>query len=139
MKPLPRRLYAIAAIVLAAVIFVALNIAADATFTTEKLDLTDTGRYTLAQGTPNILANLNEPITLKFFYSKKTAADYAQINSYAGRVRDLLNQYAALAHGKIVLEEIDPEPFTAAEDQATPNGLSGAPGARALGSSGAHP
>src|ERR1043166_127806 len=127
MKPMPRRLYAIAAIVLAAVIFVALNIAADATFTTEKLDLTDTGRYTLAQGTRNILANLNEPITLKFFYSKKTAADYAQINSYAGRVRDLLNQYAALAHGKIVLEEIDPEPFTAAEDQATANGLSGAP------------
>jgi ABC-type uncharacterized transport system involved in gliding motility auxiliary subunit len=127
MKPLPRRLYAIAAIVLATVIFVALNIAADATFTTEKLDLTDTGRYTLAQGTRNILANLNEPITLKFFYSKKTAADYAQINSYAGRVRDLLNQYAALAHGKIVLEEIDPEPFTAAEDQATANGLSGAP------------
>lgn len=127
MRPLPRRLYALAAIVLAAVIFVALNIAADATFTTERLDLTDTGRYTLAQGTKNILANLDEPITLKFFFSKKVAADYAQITAYAGRVRDLLNEYAARSHGKIVLEEIDPEPFTAAEDQATANGLSGAP------------
>src|ERR1051325_5395119 len=106
MRPLPRRLYALAAIVLAAVIFVALNIAADATFTTERLDLTDPCRYTLAQGTKNILANLDEPITLKFFFSKKVAADYAQITAYAGRGRDLLNEYAARSHGKITLEEI---------------------------------
>jgi hypothetical protein len=35
-EPLSRRFYALAAIALAAVIFVALNIAADATFTTER-------------------------------------------------------------------------------------------------------
>ena len=127
MKPVPRRPYAITAIVLAAVIFVALNIAADATFTTSRVDLTANGQYTLAQGTKNIIANLQEPVVLKFFYSKKTAADYAQINAYAERVRDLLGEYAALSHGKIVLQEIDPEPFTAAEDQATASGLTGAP------------
>src|SRR5690348_16172750 len=127
MRPLSRRTYAIAAIVLAAIIFVALNIAADATFTTSRLDLTQNGQYTLAQGTKNILGKLQEPITLKFFYSKKVGAEYAQVNAYAGRVRDLLNEYAALSHGKIVLQEIDPEPFSEAEDQATANGLTGAP------------
>jgi len=127
MKPMSRRIYAIVAILLVAVIFVALNIAADATFTTTRLDLTQNGQYTLAQGTKDIIAKVQEPIHLKFFYSKKAAADYAQINAYANRVRDLLHEYAALSGGKIILEEIDPQPYTPAEDEASAAGLSGAP------------
>ena len=127
MKPVSRQIYAIAAIVLAAVVFVGINIAADATLTTERLDLTENGLYTLAPGTRHIIENLKEPITLKFYYSKKVAADYAQIQSYAEQVRDLLQRYAALSHGKIVVEEIDPEPFTPEEDEATAAGLSAAP------------
>jgi ABC-type uncharacterized transport system involved in gliding motility auxiliary subunit len=127
MKNLSRRTYAIAAIVLTAIIFVALNIAADATFTTERLDLTQTGAFTLAKGTKNIIAKIQDPITLKFFYSKKVAADYAQINAYAGRVHDLLEEYAARSHGKIIVEDVDAEPFTPAEDEAAADGLSGAP------------
>jgi ABC-type uncharacterized transport system involved in gliding motility auxiliary subunit len=127
MKPLTRRLYALGAISLVAVIFVALNIAADATFTTTRLDLTQNRLYTLSPGTVHTLDQLVEPITLKFYYSKKVAAQYAQINSYAGRVRDLLGEYAAQSHGKIILEEIDAEPFTTAEDAAAAAGLTGAP------------
>lgn len=127
MKPLSRRLYAISALVLAAVLFVALNIAADALITTARLDLTETGQFTIADGTRNIIAKIPEPITLKFYYSKKVAADYAQTAAYAKRVRDLLGEYAALSHGKIILQDIDPEPFTAAEDEASANGLTAAP------------
>ncbi len=127
MKPLSRRLYAIGAMIAAVAIFVGLNIAADALFTTDRLDLTENGLYTLAPGTKDIIANLREPITLKFFYSKKVASDYAQIQAYAGRVRDLLQEYAARSHGKIVVQEIDPEPYTQAEDEASASGLSGAP------------
>jgi ABC-type uncharacterized transport system involved in gliding motility auxiliary subunit len=127
MTPLSRRLYALAALVLVAIIFLTLNIAADASFTTARLDLTQNGVYTLAKGTRNIIAKLDEPVRLRFFYSKKTASAYAQINSYAGRVRDLLREYAALSHGKIILQEVDPEPYTPEEDEATAEGLSGAP------------
>ena len=127
MTSMPRRLYAISAIVLAAVIFVALNIAADTLLTTERLDLTQTGVYTLARGTKHIVENLKEPITLRFFYTKKIGAGYPQINAYAKRVRDLLEEYAARSDGKIILQEIDPEPFTPEEDEATAAGLSGAP------------
>jgi ABC-type uncharacterized transport system involved in gliding motility auxiliary subunit len=49
------------------------------------------------------------------------------VSAYAGRVRDLLNEYAALSDGKIIFEEIDPEPFSEAEDEANANGLTGAP------------
>ena len=127
MKPLSRRIYALAALVLAAVIFVALNIAADSTLTSSRLDLTQNGVYTLAKGTKNIIAHLKEPITLRFYYTKKVGASYPQINAYAKRVRDLLEEYAARSDGKIILEQIDPEPFTSEEDQATAEGLSGAP------------
>jgi ABC-type uncharacterized transport system involved in gliding motility auxiliary subunit len=127
MKHLSRRTYAIVAVILAAVIFVALNSAADATLTTTRLDLTENGRYTLAAGTKNIVRNLKEPIVLKFFFSKKSASDYATVTAYAAQVRDLLNEYAALSHGKIIVEEFDPQPFSEAEDQAQANGLTAAP------------
>ena len=127
MTALPRRLYAIAALTLAAVIFVALNIAADTLLTTERLDLTQTGVYTLARGTKHIIENIKEPITLRFFYTKKIGAGYPSINAYAKRVRDLLEEYAARSDGKIILQEVDPEPFTPEEDEATADGLSGAP------------
>jgi len=126
MKLTPR-LYAFATILLAAIAFVAINIAADTALTTAKLDLTENGQFTLAQGTRNIIANLKEPVTLRFYFSKDVAADYAQTVDYARRVRDLLGEYAALSHGRILLEELDPEPYTEAEDRATASGLTGAP------------
>ncbi len=124
---MPRRTYAIAAIILASIIFVAINIAADSLVTTAKLDLTRNGQFTLAKGTRNIVRGLKEPVTLRFFFSKKVAADYAQTTAYADRVRDLLREYASLSHGNIILEEIDSEPFTPEEDQAAADGLTPAP------------
>ena len=67
MRPLSRRLYAILALVFAAIIFVSINIVADNWITTAKLDLTENGQFTLADGTRNILAKIPEPITLKFY------------------------------------------------------------------------
>jgi ABC-type uncharacterized transport system involved in gliding motility auxiliary subunit len=122
-----RRSYAISAIVLAAIIFVAINIAADTFFTDARIDLTENGQFSLAQGTRNIIGSLKEPITLRFFFSKKIAADYAQTNAYAGRVRDLLREYAAISHGNVIVQEIDPEPFTPEEDEAAADGLNAAP------------
>ncbi len=127
MKSLSRRHYAIAAVVLAVALFLAFNIAIDSAITNAKLDLTENGRFTLAQGTRNIITNLREPVTLRFFFSKKAASEYAQTRTYAGHVRDLLHAYAARSHGKIILEEVDPEPFTPSEDEATGAGISGVP------------
>jgi len=127
MNNLSRRTYAIATVVLAAILFVIVNIVADTWLTTAKLDLTENGQFTLAQGTRNIIANLQEPVTLRFYYSKQVAAEYASTAAYAKRVSDLLGEYSALSHGKIIVEEIDPQPYTEAEDQATAQGLTGAP------------
>src|ERR1700761_6173741 len=105
MNNLSRRSYDILTIVFAVIVFVALNIAADTWLTTAKIGLTATGQFTLAKGTRNIIKNLQEPITLRFYYSKQVAAEYASTAAYAKRVRDLLGEYESLSHGKIILEE----------------------------------
>src|ERR1700749_672760 len=118
-----RRTYAFSAMALAAILFVGLNIFADAFFTNARLDLTQNGQFTLSRGTRNILASLREPVTLKFYYSRTAGARYAATASYAKRVRDLLGEYVALGHGKLIPQEIDPEPFTPEEDEASAAGL----------------
>ena len=73
MTPISRRLYAVGAVILAAVIFVMLNIAADTALTGSRIDLTENGLFTLSQGTKNIIARLPEPVTLKFGQIPSTA------------------------------------------------------------------
>src|SRR6266550_4133016 len=127
MNLLSRRIYALGAIALAVVLFVALNIVSNAWLGTAQLDLTQNRLYTVSPGTKATLDKLPEPVTLRFYFSREPATSYATIVAYARRVRDLLQEYAALGHGKIIFEEIDPRPFTPAEDDAVAQGLTGAP------------
>jgi ABC-type uncharacterized transport system involved in gliding motility auxiliary subunit len=127
MKPLPRRIYALAAIALIVVLFVAVNIVSAFWLRTARVDLTQNGLYTVSAGTKDTLAKLPEPITLRFYFSRESAAGFASIVAYSSRVRDLLQEYTALAGSKLILEEIDPAPFTPAEDEAVAQGLTGAP------------
>jgi ABC-type uncharacterized transport system involved in gliding motility auxiliary subunit len=122
-----QRSFTFIALVLAAIIFVGINIFSANLLTAERLDLTENGSYTISDGTRAIIAKLPEPVTLKFYYSRNTAAEYAATVAYAKRVRDLLGQYASLSHGKIILQDIDPEPFTPEEDEAGAAGLQPAP------------
>src|ERR1035441_3871110 len=111
-----RRTYAFSALALAAILFIGTNVFAENFFTDARLDLTQNRQFTLSRGTRNILAKLQEPVTLKFYYSRTAGARYASTAAYSKRVRDLLDEYVALGHGKLILQEVDPEPFTPEED-----------------------
>src|SRR3954468_6155386 len=100
MKQLSHRVYALIAIALAVVLFIAVNIVSNQWLNTARLDLTQNKLYTVSPGTEATLGKLPEPVTLRFYFSRKPASGYASIVAYAGRVRDLLQEYAALAHGK---------------------------------------
>ena len=49
------------------------------------------------------------------------------LDTYATRVRELLEEIAARSHGKVILETIDPLPFSEAEDRAAGYGLTAVP------------
>ena len=92
-----------------------------------RVDLTENKLFTLAAGTREIVQDIDEPINLYFFFSEKASEDLTTLRAYANRVRELLQEYALLADGKINLQLIDPEPFSDAEDRAAAFGLQGVP------------
>ena len=106
-----------------AVIFLAGNIVVSNWFSSARLDLTENHLYSISKGTKKTLADLNEPITLTFFYSRDAAAAYPQVRTYGARVRELLQTYSRRSRGKVRILEVDPVRFTEAEDQAVAAGL----------------
>lgn len=119
-------------LVAAFALFFAVNVGSNQGLRDARLDLTQARLYTLSDGTRNVLKNVQEPITLRFFFSDKLASQAPQLKQYGQRVRELLERYAALSGGKIRLEVIDPEPFSEAEDRAVQAGVQAVP----LGQSG---
>jgi ABC-type uncharacterized transport system involved in gliding motility auxiliary subunit len=92
-----------------------------------RIDLTEDGLYSLADGTRNIVSGLEEPIELLFFYSETAAADQPQIRSYGTRVQELLKEIVIASGGKLELTVVDPEPFSEEEDLATQYGVQAVP------------
>jgi ABC-type uncharacterized transport system involved in gliding motility auxiliary subunit len=112
---------------LLAVLFVAFNILVAFAVPAKRIDLTADRLYTLSPATERIIARIDEPITLKFYYSSRLGAQLPAFDVYAERVLDLLREYRDLSGGKIVLEIYDPEPFTPMEDRAVSFGLQAVP------------
>ena len=114
-------------LLMALVLFLAVNMFSNAAFTSARLDLTENRLYTLSDGTRNILENLDEPITLRLYLSQKLVPLLPGINSYTIRVRELLEEFDDTAGRTIALEIIEPEPFSEEEDRAVGYGLRGVP------------
>ena len=114
-------------LVIAAILFGAVNMISNAALSSARFDLTDHKLYTLSEGTKRILEKLEEPITLRFYLSKKLATGLPGINSYAIRVQEMLEEFAQMAGGQIHLQVTDPEPFSEEEDRAVAYGLQGVP------------
>jgi ABC-type uncharacterized transport system involved in gliding motility auxiliary subunit len=116
-----------AGLITGVVLLLAVNMLSSVTFTSARLDLTERKAYTLSQGTKNILAKLDEPITLRLFLSEGIASRTASVASYANRVRDMLDELKRRSNGMVKVKIIDPEPFSEAEDRAVGFGLHGIP------------
>ena len=92
-----------------------------------RIDLTEDGLYSLSDGTRNIVANLERPVELMFFYSDSATEDIPQIRSFATRVQELLREIEIASSGNLRLSMIDPEPFSEDEDVATQFGIQSVP------------
>ena len=110
-----------------ALIFLAGTFLASQLMSGVRIDLTQNGLYRLAPGTLSVIGRLNEPVEWRFYHSRAEAAQYPAIRSYATRVRELLRAYEKQSGGRIRLIEIDPAPFSQAEDEALAAGLESLP------------
>lgn len=120
-----RLLFPIAAIALM-VIFIGVNVVSGVAFRTARVDLTADKLYTLSPSTHDVLRRISEPIVLRLYFSREAAADYPTVKTYGERIHELLREITEASGGKIVYLEINPEPFSDAEDNAIVQGLTGA-------------
>jgi len=114
-------------VLLAAMLFILLNIAAMLALDRYRLDFTDDQRFTLSSGSKHILDTLKQPVILRLFFSNQLANGIPYLKTYAGRVKGFLQAYAAYGSGNIKLEFIDPKPYSEAENLAISYGLKGVP------------
>ncbi|HYU13173.1 MAG TPA: Gldg family protein [Stellaceae bacterium] len=121
-----RRARSLTALVCLGLMLIAVNIIAGR-FLTARLDLTSERLYTLSHGTRQTLAHIDEPITLRFYYSTRLGELVPGYGVYAQRVRELLDEYVAAAKGKLRLEVYNPQAFSDTEDRAVAFGLQSVP------------
>lgn len=90
-----------------------------------RIDLTQGDVYTLSDGTRQVLGKLESPVKIRFYYSQGNSAVPVQLKTFAKRVEDLLAEYKSASKGKLVIEKLNPEPDSDAEDSATLDGVDG--------------
>jgi len=115
------------ALVLAAALFVAVNVAIDRLGGGLRADLTQDRLFTLSPGTRSVLGRIDEPITLRLYVSERLAREIPSYGVYATRVREMLQEYRAAARGRIDLRIVDPAPFSDEEERALAVGIQGVP------------
>ncbi|RPI79019.1 MAG: hypothetical protein EHM45_04505 [Desulfobacteraceae bacterium] len=103
------------------VIIVLLNVFLS--YTNIRLDLTEDRLYSLSKGTKEILHKMEQPVAVKFFYSRSQANLPADLKVYAQQVLDFLSEYERAGRGKIKIETYDPKPDSDEEEWAQRYGV----------------
>jgi ABC-type uncharacterized transport system involved in gliding motility auxiliary subunit len=122
-KNLETLLYSAAGVIALVVVLIAANFIVSAF--NLRADLTEGSVYTLSAGTRAVLAKLDAPVKLRFYYTQSGGAVPVGLKTFAKRVEDLLNEYKAAAKGKVIIEKFNPEPDSDAEDSAQLDGIEG--------------
>ena len=104
-----RTVLAVGSILLAAILFLAINIFSNAVFRTAQIDLTEEGLFTLTDATKDLLGSLDEPIRVRFYISDLVREKIPALANYSARVEEMLEQYERLSNGNIQVQVFHPE------------------------------
>lgn len=85
-----------------------------------RIDLTEDKQYTLSKATRDILEDLNDPVTIKAYFSQDLPPDVARTRD---DFRDLLIEYANISRGMVVYEFINPNENEEKEREAMSAGI----------------
>jgi gliding-associated putative ABC transporter substrate-binding component GldG len=85
-----------------------------------RLDLTEDRLYTLDKATKNILRDLQEPVTVTAYFSKKLPPMYTRLRQ---EFKNKLEEFANVSKGKVVYEFVDPLDSPEIAQEARQNGI----------------
>jgi len=120
-KSTERWLYSIGGVIAVFVALVAVNVILG--MVPGRIDLTQGKLYTLSDGTRKVLGKLEAPVKIRYYFNQGDANVPVALRVFAGRVDDLLNEMRAAANGKLVIEKLNPQPDSDAEDSAGLDGV----------------
>jgi ABC-type uncharacterized transport system involved in gliding motility auxiliary subunit len=120
-KRVGRTMFSVGGTILVLVILVVVNILFSRT--TLRLDATEDHIYSLSKGTQTILAELDQDVVIKVFYSKHVVNLPSHLKTFANRVIDFLSEYENYGKGRITVEIYDPKPDSEEEEWAIKYGM----------------
>lgn len=85
-----------------------------------RIDFTADQQYTLSSATRDLLKNLDEPVTVKAYFSENLPPDIAKTKK---DFRELLVEYNALSGGNIAFEFVNPNEDEKIETEAMQSGI----------------
>lgn len=85
-----------------------------------RFDLTDEKQYTLSKATRDILSDLEEPVTIKAYFSEDLPPNIAKTRQ---DFQEMLVEYASLSDGMLLYEFINPNEDESLEQEAAQNGI----------------
>lgn len=85
-----------------------------------RIDLTEDKQYTMSQATKTILRDLEDPVDVKAYFSKKLPAEFEQVKN---DFQNLLVEYNNISKGKVNFRFIDPGETPESEQEAAQNGI----------------
>ena len=94
-----------------------------------RFDMTAGNSFTLSDSAKSLLSKVEEPVRFDFYRTRSVEGLSPQIKmhiqNFGDRVEQMLRQFERAANGKIILDRIDPEPDTPAEENAIAAGVHG--------------
>jgi ABC-type uncharacterized transport system involved in gliding motility auxiliary subunit len=108
---------------LAAVILLSVNVISGVGFRDLQVDMTQERLFSISDGTREVLRNIEEPISVRLYFSRKLGEASPTYARYFERVKRMLDSFSGISGGKLEVSYFDPEPFSPEEDQAVAAGL----------------
>lgn len=90
-----------------------------------RFDLSDEKLYSLSDGSRSLLQAVNQPISIKLYFSRSHPLMEPLQRIHGHRIQELLEAYVAYAPNKLKVEVLDPRPDTSLEAEARWEGLKG--------------
>lgn len=89
----------------------------------KRWDVTQDQRHSLTEGSRQLLAELERPVTIRYYLSSSENRLPIKLRHYSERVDDFLDTITQAANRKIIIKRLDPLPDSDAEQSALLDGI----------------